>query len=68
MTRPGMKMLNSKAREIYAGRELGKACINCRFYDESLGAELPVCRRHKIRTNLAASCGEYEEKARAKGA
>ncbi len=62
MTRPGRMMSNIRAREIYAGKDLGKACMNCRFYDESLGADLPICRRHKIRTNMAANCGEYEGK------
>ena len=68
MTRPGMKMNNTLAKELYAGRDLGRACASCRFYDEGLGLEFPICRRHKIRTNLAANCKEYDEKAQAKGA
>ena len=59
MTRPGRMMSNTLAKELYTGRDLGKACASCRFYDESLGTDLPPCRRHKIRTNMAASCGEY---------
>ena len=62
MTRPGRLMSNTLAKELYGGKDLGEACLNCRFFDESRGTELAVCRRHKIRTNIAASCREYSEK------
>ena len=62
MTRPGRMMDNARAKEIYAGMELGKACAHCRFYDESLRTDLAVCRKHKIRTNIAASCRDYDRK------
>ena len=61
MTRPGRMMSNALAKQLYEGRDLGKACRSCRFYDESRGTDLAVCRRHKIRTNIAAVCGEYEK-------
>ncbi len=63
MMRPGRMMSSTGAVEILSGRNPGKACANCRFCDESPGADLPVRRRHRIRTNMAAVCGEYEEKA-----
>ena len=62
MTRPGQMMSNALAKETYAGRDPGKACLSCRFFDESRGTDLAVCRRHKIRTNIAASCKEYDGK------
>ncbi len=62
--RPGRMMSNSLARQLYAGRDPGKACLHCRFFDESRGTELAICRRHKIRTNIAAVCGEYEKDMR----
>ena len=61
MTRPEQKMGNALAKGA-AGRDLGKACLNCRFYDESRGTDLAVCKRHKIRTYIAASCKEYDGK------
>ncbi len=62
MTRPGRMMPNSRAKEIYGGMELGKACVHCRFYDESRETDLAICRKHKIRTNIAASCRDYDGK------
>lgn len=62
MFRPGRMMSNARAKELYGGQELGEACRNCRFYDESRGTDLAVCRRHKIRTNIAACCREYDAK------
>ena len=62
MIRPGRMMNNALAKELFADKDLGEACRNCRFYDESLGTDLAVCRRHKIRTNIAACCGEYAKK------
>ena len=62
MTRPGRMMGNALAKRLFAGQDLGEACANCRYYDESRGTDLAVCRRHKIRTNIAACCREYEGK------
>ena len=66
--RPGRMMSNAAAKALYAGRDLGKACSSCRFYDESRGTDLAVCRRHKIRTNIAACCREYDGKGVSRGA
>jgi hypothetical protein len=60
--RPGRMMDNARAKELFAGQDLGEACASCRFFDESRGTDLAVCRRHKIRTNIAASCREYDKK------
>lgn len=62
MIRPGRMMDNARAKELFAGKDLGEACLNCRFFDESRGTDLAVCKRHKIRTNIAASCGDYDGK------
>ena len=52
-----------RCKEVLAGKDHGEACANCRFYDESRGTEQAVCRKWKIKTAVAASCGQYEKKA-----
>ena len=60
--RQGCMTGSSAVKTIYAGRDPGRTCSGCRFYDESPGADLAFCRRHKIRTGFAASCRDFDGK------
>ena len=55
-------MTNTRCKEVFAGEDLGEACANCRFYDESRGTDQAMCRKWKIITVVAASCKQYEKK------
>ena len=55
-------MSNARCKEVFAGEDLGEACANCRFYDESRGTTLAVCKVFKIKTVVAAYCNHYEKK------
>lgn len=55
-------MSNSRCKEVFAGEDLGQSCSNCKYYDESHGVDLAVCKKHKILTVVAALCGQWEEK------
>ncbi len=39
-----------------------EACASCRFCENSRGEDCAVCRKHKIRTYAAGSCGDYDRK------
>jgi len=56
-------MTNTRCKQLFAGEDLGEACANCRFYDESRGTDQAMCRKWKIKTVVAASCRQYEKKA-----
>ena len=55
-------MTNTGCKQLFAGEDLGEACANCRFYDESRGRDQAMCRKWKIKTVVAASCRQYEKK------
>ena len=42
-------MTNTRCKELFAGEDLGEACANCRFYDESRGTDQAMCRKWKIK-------------------
>ena len=57
-----MKNSSQTIRHLCAGRNPSGSCASCRFFAEGRGEKPALCRRHKIRTSTAASCGDYDRK------
>ncbi len=58
-------MTNTECVRIFAGKDIGECCGNCRFYDDSRGIRKPVCLKNPgLRVVYAGLCGSWKGRDR----
>ena len=59
-----MKRLANNTKQKETAETQNKCCGSCRFFDDSRGSDLALCRKWKIRTADACDCMEWNGEGR----